>query len=490
MKISITFLGAARNVTGSKCLVEVNGMRLLIDCGLYQERGLKNLNWEPFDFSPDKIDILLLTHAHLDHCGLIPKLVKEGFRGRIYCTPATTEIAKIVLLDSAKIQEEDAGFKQKRHYRERRKGNYPEIPLYTKENAEASFSFFSSIEYQQKVNLGNGIDVVFYDAGHILGSAIIKLFIKSNGEERTLIFSGDIGRNDTPILQDPTVFDQADYVVMESTYGNKGTPSSAANMHEILSDVINHTNEKGGNVIIPSFAIERSQEVLYRLNELLHQDRIPHTMVFLDSPMAIRVTDVFRHHTDLFDDEAAELLRSGVHPCDFPGLQLCRTVDESKAINYIRGSVVVIAGSGMCNGGRVKHHLVNNIVRPECTILFVGYQAVGTLGRYIVDGAVTVRIHGQHFPVKAKVIKVDGFSAHADKNELLQWISAFKKIPPRKVFIIHGEEKASKEFAEVVEQKLGFDTERPSRGDKYVLDCIVLWATSSIINYTILTYLI
>ncbi|MBC8549032.1 MAG: MBL fold metallo-hydrolase, partial [Candidatus Brocadiales bacterium] len=395
MEICITFLGAARNVTGSKYLVEANGIRLLIDCGLYQERGLKNLNWEPFHISPDKLDIVLLTHAHLDHCGLIPKLVKEGFRGRIYCTPATTEIAKIVLLDSAKIQEEDAAFKQKRHNRESRKGDYPEIPLYTKEDAEASFSFFSSIEYEQKLDLGNGIEVVFYDAGHILGSATIKLLVKSNGEERTLIFSGDIGKKNTPILQDPTVFHQADYVVMESTYGNKGTPSSAADIHEILSDIINNTNDNGGNVIIPSFAIERSQEVLYRLNELLRQDRIPHIMVFLDSPMAIRVTDVFRHHTDLFDEEAAELLRSGKHPCDLPGLQLCRTVDESKAINYIRGSVVIIAGSGMCNGGRVRHHLVNNIVRPECTILFVGYQAIGTLGRQIVDGAKTVRIHGK-----------------------------------------------------------------------------------------------
>jgi metallo-beta-lactamase family protein len=470
MEINITFLGAARNVTGSKYLVEVNGIRLLIDCGLYQERGLKNLNWEPFHISPDKIDIVLLTHAHLDHCGLIPKLVKDGFRGKIYCTPATTEIAKIVLLDSAKIQEEDAAFKQRRHHRERRKGSYPETPLYTKEDAEASFPFFSSIQYQQKFDLGHGNEVVFYDAGHILGSANIKLFIKSNGEERTLIFSGDIGKYDTPILQDPTVFNHADYVVMESTYGNKGTPSSAANIQETLSDIINNTSDKGGNIIIPSFAIERSQEVLYRLNELLRQDRIPHIMVFLDSPMAIRVTDVFRHHTDLFDEEAAVLLRSGKHPCDFPGLQLCRTVDESKAINYIRGSVVIIAGSGMCNGGRVKHHLVNNIVRPECTILFVGYQAIGTLGRQIVDGAKTVRILGQHFPVKAKVIKVDGFSAHADKDELLQWISAFKNNPPRKVFITHGEEEVSKAFAEVVEQKLGFITERPSRGDKYVLD--------------------
>ncbi len=470
MEISITFLGAAHNVTGSKSLVEANGMRLLIDCGLYQERGLKNLNWEPFDFEPHKVDILLLTHAHLDHCGLIPKFVKEGFNGRIYCTAATFEIAKIVLLDSAKIQEEDAGFKKKRHQRESRKGNYPETPLYTKEDAEASFPLFSLIGYHQKLNLGNDIDVEFYDAGHILGSANIKLYVKSNGEERTLIFSGDIGKNNTPILQDPTVFDHADYVVMESTYGNKGTPSSGKKVDDILSEIINTTNEKGGNVIIPSFAIERSQEVLYHLNELLHQDRIPHNMVFLDSPMAIRVTDVFRHHTDLFDDDAAELLRSGVHPCDLPGLQLCRTVDESKAINYIRGSVVIIAGSGMCNGGRVKHHLVNNIIRPECTILFVGYQAVGTLGRQIVDGAETVRIHGQHLPVKAKVIKIDGFSAHADKDELLQWISAFKEIPPRKVFIIHGEERASKEFAEVVEQELGFDTELPFRGDKYVLD--------------------
>ena len=469
MKISITFLGAARNVTGSRYLVEANGRRLLVDCGLYQERDFKDRNWDPFPFPPERIDTVLLTHAHLDHCGLLPKLYKEGFNGKILCTPATIEIAKIVLMDSAKLQEEDAAFKKRRHQREGRKGRHPEASLYTKEDAEQCCSCFSSIDYEREVELGNGIQVTYYEAGHILGSTMIKLCINQDGEQRNIIFSGDIGRENAPILRDPTRFEKADYIVMESTYGDKSVTISA-DIHETLSEIINETKARGGNIVIPSFAIERSQEVLYRLSELLRQDRIPHMMVFVDSPMAIRVTEVFRHHPELFDAEAVELLNSGKHLCDFPGLQMCRTSHESKAINQIRGSVIIIAGSGMCTGGRVKHHLVNNIARPESTILFVGYQAVGTLGRQIVDGAEMVRVLGKQYPVKARVVKIDGFSAHADREELFEWLSAFRQHPPQRTFLVHGEERASKSFAQLVKDKLGFKTERPCYKDKFNLD--------------------
>lgn len=467
MNISITFLGATRNVTGSKYLVEFNGVRLLVDCGIFQERGLKDRNWDPFPFSPSKIDFVLLTHAHLDHCGLLPKLVKEGFKGRIYSTAATIEIAKIVLLDSAKLQEEDADFKRKRHLREHRKGKFPPVPLYTREEAEDTFSQFSSIEYQQLLPLGSGITATFFDAGHILGSAMIKLSFHGDGEEKTILFSGDIGRTNAPILKDPSTFNEADYVVMESTYGDKETDVSPESLKDSLSETINDTKTRGGNILIPSFAVERSQEILYRLSELLREDRIPHMMTFLDSPMAIKVTDVFRNHTELFDKDAVELLRAGNHPCDFPGLQLCHSPEESKAINHIRGSVIIVAGSGMCNGGRIKHHLVSNIMRTESTILFVGYQAVGTLGRQILDGAEMVRIQGQLYPVKVKVARIEGFSAHANRTELFEWISEFKSNLPRKVFITHGEEKASRAFAQLVEEKLRCKTIRPSYKDRY-----------------------
>ena len=469
MKIRITFLGAARNVTGSRYLLDVNGTNLLIDCGLHQERDLKHRNWDPFPFPPDRINTVLLTHAHLDHCGLLPRLVKNGFRGQILCTSATEEIAKIVLMDAAKLQEEDAAFKKKRHQREGRKGPHPELPLYTKEDAETCFSHFSSIDSEQAIDLGNGIHATYYEAGHILGSTMIKLSIKSKGEERTILFSGDIGRKSAPILRDPTQLDKADYVVMESTYGDRSTEVSA-DLHGTLSEIINNTRAAGGNLVIPSFAIERSQEVLYRLNELLNEKRIPHMVTFMDSPMAIRVTEVFRHHPELFDQETMDLLNRGIHPCDFPGLQMCRSSHDSKAINQIRGSVIIIAGSGMCTGGRVKHHLVNNITRPESTILFVGYQAVGTLGRQIVDGADSVRIFGRHYPVKAKVVKIDGFSAHADRDELYEWISAFKNNPPRKTFFTHGEDNASKSLAQLVTDSLGFKIARPSYKDTFVLD--------------------
>lgn len=467
MQIKLSFLGAAQNVTGSRYLLEANGVRLLVDCGLYQEWEWKVRNWDPFPVPPNTLDAVLLTHAHLDHCGLLPKLVQEGFHGNIYCTAATSEIAQIVLLDSAHLQEEDAEFKRKRHERERRKAAHPERPLYTMDDAEAAFPLFSPLRYEKPVEIADGIEATFHDAGHILGSSMIRVNVSRNGEQRTILFSGDVGRWDKPILRDPTVFDEADYVLTESTYGDR-LHEDSDNIDEMLCEVIKFTREAGGNIAIPSFAIERSQEILYRLNTLLLGNCVPHLMVFVDSPMAISVTEVFEHHPDLFDKEMMDLIRRRTSPFDFPGLKMTRTVEESKAINHIKGTVAIIAGSGMCTGGRIKHHLMHNISRPESTILFVGYQAVGTLGRQIVDGAKAVRILGQMRPVRAKVARISGFSAHADRDELLRWISGLQK-PPRHLFVTHGEPDVAAHFADVLREKTGWETSVPSYQDEVVL---------------------
>jgi metallo-beta-lactamase family protein len=467
MNIKLTFLGAAQNVTGSRYLVQFNNVSFLVDCGLYQERELKGRNWEPFLVPPESLDAVLLTHAHLDHCGLLPKLAREGFHGSIYCTAATAEIAEIVLLDAAKLQQEDADFKRRRHEREGRKAPHPEIPLYTTDDAKASFSLFVPVGYGETVKIGKGVDASFHDAGHILGSSMVRVRIHQD-EERIILFSGDIGGWGKPILQDPTLFEEADYVLVESTYGDRLLESSENAANE-FAEIINTTVKAGGNIVIPSFALERSQDVLYYLNKFRLEGRIPHLMVFVDSPMAVSVTGVFEHHPELFDEEMKELLRQRKSPFDFPGLNLIRTVDESKAINYIDGSVIIIAGSGMCTGGRIKYHLVTNISRPESTIVFVGYQAVGTLGRQIVDGAKEVRILGQYYPVRARVVQLNGFSAHADRNQLLKWLSSLQR-PPRCVFVTHGEPSAAQHFALLVRDKTGCDTVVPKYQDKVLLD--------------------
>jgi len=467
MNIKLTFLGAAQNVTGSRYLVQFNNVSFLVDCGLYQERELKGRNWEPFQVPPESLDAVLLTHAHLDHCGLLPKLAREGFRGSIYCTAATAEIAEIVLLDAGKLQQEDADFKRRRHEREGRKAPHPEIPLYTADDAKASFPLFVPVGYGETVQIGKGVEASFHDAGHILGSSMVRVRVHQD-EERIILFSGDIGGWGKPILQDPTLFEEADYVLVESTYGDRLLESSE-NVANEFAEIINTTVKAGGNIVIPSFALERSQDILYYLNKFRLEGRIPHLVVFVDSPMAVSVTGVFEHHPELFDEEMKELLRQGKSPFDFPGLNLIRTVDESKAINYIAGSVIIIAGSGMCTGGRIKHHLVTNISRPESTIVFVGYQAVGTLGRQIVDGAKEVRILGQYYPVRARVVQLNGFSAHADRNQLLKWLSSLQR-PPRRVFVTHGEPSAAQHFALLVRDKTGCDTVVPKYQDKVLLD--------------------
>ena len=467
MEIGLTFLGAAQNVTGSRFLVEANGARVLVDCGLYQERDFRDRNWDPCGVPPASIDAVLLTHAHLDHCGWLPRLAKQGFKGKVFCTKATAEIAKIVLLDSGHLQEEDAEFKKRRHKKEGREGKHPEVPLYTQEDARACEPLFHPVKRKQAQQVADGMEARFHDAGHILGASMIELKIRQNGQERTMIFSGDVGRWDKPILRDPTVFTEADYVLVESTYGDR-VHEGANTIKEDLAEVVNSTYKAGGNVVIPSFAVERSQEVLYYLNELLMEDKIPHLMVFLDSPMAISVTEVFKNHQDLYDEEMKDLIRKNSSPFDLPGLQMSRSTRESKAINHIRGTIIVIAGSGMCTGGRIKHHLVSNIGRPESTVLFVGYQAVGTLGRSIVDGAEEVRILGQKHKVEARLKQIHGFSAHADRDELMRWLSSMEQ--PRKVFVVHGEENSAKSFAEFIRQRHGWEVSVPKYQDKVMLD--------------------
>jgi metallo-beta-lactamase family protein len=469
MDIKIWFLGAARGVTGSQYVVEANNQRVMIDCGYYQERALMDRNWQPFKIPPEQLDAVLLTHAHLDHCGLIPKLGKEGLRAKIYCTSATGDIAKIVMSDSAKIQEEDAAYKKKRHQREGRKGKHPEVPLFTIQDAERVAGLMSYVEFEAPVRVADGFEATDFESGHILGAASILLKVTVGSETRTLLFSGDIGRNHVPILRDPTLFTGgADYVVMESTYGDREHPE-AGDIHEQLEEIVNRAHRKGGNVIIPSFAVERSQELMYYLGELLEQKRIPPTLVFVDSPMAVRVTDVFRRHPELFDAETLERLNKGNHPCDFPSLKMIRTTEQSKAINSIRGTIIVIAGSCMCTGGRIKHHLKANIDRPENTILFVGYQAQGTLGRQILEGAKTVRLHGQTQQVRAQVAQIQGFSGHAGKSELLRWITALKT-KPRKIFITHGEEEVAINFARSVETEMGVPCLAPEYGAVHTLE--------------------
>lgn len=465
--IKVKFLGAASQVTGSCYLLSVNGLNLLVDCGLYQEREFQKRNWQPFPFPPARIDYLLLTHAHLDHSGLIPKVVKEGFRGRILCTPPTSELLPIVLFDTAKLQEEDAIIKKKRHQKEGRQGPYPEIPLYTTSDVEKALPLVEAVDYHLKIDLGSGVKVVFNEAGHILGSSIIEILVANSSVEKRILFSGDLGQWNKPLVRNPDTFSQADYIFLESTYGDRNH-DQPEKVPERLAENVNQVYKKGGNLVIPTFAIERAQELMYHLNLLVRSKKIPKLPVFLDSPMAVSVTNVFDNYLRYLDKESQSLFSSGQNPFDFPGLKLIQDYNESKKIAEVGGSAIIMAGSGMCTGGRIKQHLVNNIRRPESTILFVGYQAKGTLGRQILEGQSPVRIYNQMYQVRARIDQIYGFSAHADREQLWKWLKSFKETP-KKIFLIHGEKDVIQNFAREIEAKTDWPVEVPDYLDETTL---------------------
>jgi len=466
--MKLGFLGAARQVTGSSYFIETDGLRVLVDCGLYQERSLLGRNWDPFPVAPEDLDFLLLTHAHLDHSGLIPRLVAEGFSGTILTTAATADILSIALMDAAGIQEEDAAYKRRRHSKEGRTVDHPVIPLYTTEDVQATMPLVEEVAYDEPFDLGRSASVRFLDAGHILGSAMVELTLRDGAKTRTLVFSGDIGQWDMPFVCDPSLIGKADYIIMESTYGDR-EHEDRGRIGEMLGQTIRETAAAGGNVVIPTFAIERAQDLMFHLSRLVYNKAIPPLPVYLDSPMAREVTQAFERHDEFYDEEARRLVASGRSPFRFPGLTIVRTTEQSKAINSARGPVVIMAGSGMVTGGRVKHHVARNIGRPESTILFVGYQARDTLGRQILEGAQEIRILGQTLPVRAKVAKINGFSAHADCHGLSRWLDGFKS-PPKRLFVTHGDADVAANLAERVRKERSWTVEVPEYLEVWDLD--------------------
>ena len=445
------FCGAVGSVTGSKHLVTCNSFQFLVDCGMVQERSRQELNWKPFLDAPRELDVVLLTHAHLDHCGLLPKLVSDGFRGRIYATPATLDLAELILRDSAHIQEEDAAFKRKRHEREKRDPPRPVTTLYSTADVEKTLTLFKPIDYNVPTTIAKGVQITFREAGHILGSSFIEVLLTRPqiDEEvpRRLLFSGDLGRANRPILRDPdkyTLDEPISNLFIESTYGDRISPPLET-VDAQLGDIISRTTERGGKVIMPVFAVERAQETLYRLARLRDEKKIdPNVPIFLDSPMAVEATHIFMKHKECFDEETLESLRRTNGKLD--NLELLKTKDESKRLNDMSGSAIIMASAGMCNAGRIKHHLANHITSPKNTICFMGYQAAGTLGRIILSGTSPVRILGQMYPVRAEIAQIKGVSGHADQSELISW---YQSIPqaPKTTFVVHGEPEASQSLA-------------------------------------------
>lgn len=444
--MEISFHGADRGVTGSCHLLSCAGKKILIDCGLYQGgRELDEENSEPFGFDPKQIDFVLLTHAHLDHCGRLPLLAKRGFHGEIITTAATRELARLVMVDAAHLQEEEV---EHRGHRSAHHGKHQHAaaPLYSIVDAFLALDFFGRVTaYGQLVQLAPGIRATFIDAGHILGSACILLELEENGRQRRVLFSGDLGNSGRPLLRDPAPPPKVDVVVMETTYGDRLHKPFQPSVEEFYETIVD-TFKRGGNVIIPTFALERAQELLYFLREGVEKNRLPRsTQVFLDSPMAISATEIFKRHPECYDAETAALFGDGRDPFHLPGLHFTRETAASIAINHIGGGAVIMAGSGMCTGGRIRHHLQNNISRQECSILFVGYAATGTLARHVIDGAKEVRIYGEKIPVRAKIHTINGFSAHADQAELLAWHRQTGN--PERTFLVHGEEEVMRQFA-------------------------------------------
>ena len=455
--MKITFVGATRIVTGSCFHIQTKESNFLIDCGLFQgTRENEQKNAEPFPFKPSDVDYLLLTHAHLDHSGLIPKLVTEGFQGKILATKATVELCNVMLLDSAHIHEREAEWQNKKRMRA---GKPPLQPLYTTEDATYSLQFFKGVNYNEIVDLENGVKVRFQDAGHILGSASLELWVKEDAKEKKLVFSGDIGQKDLPIVKDPTPIEEADYVFTESTYGNRRHKNIDETTEE-FRNAVSEALERGGNVIIPAFAVGRTQNILYILKQLSKERKLNNLHVFVDSPMAIQATNITLNHPECFDEETLELVKEGKLSGSGLSLTFTEKAEDSMKINKTKSGAIIISASGMCNAGRIRHHLKHNLWRSECSVIFVGYQAQGTLGRRIIEGAKVVKLFGEEIAVKAKIYTIGGFSAHADQEGLIDWLSNFKKKPER-IFVMHGEEDTAVGFAETIKKRLHIDAYAP-----------------------------
>ena len=475
-RMKLTFIGGVRTVTGSCIKIDCDGKQLLIDCGLPQGHDEKKLGME-LPFKGSEIDYVLLTHAHIDHSGRIPLLVRDGFRGTVHCTTATADLCSIMLADSGHIQEMETEWLNRKR---KRAGKSQVEPLYTVDDAKKAMDLFTGHPYNQRFTVDQGIEVEFTDAGHLLGSSSIQVWLTEAGKTKHLVFSGDIGNMDQPIIQDPVCIQKADFVVMESTYGDRLHPESAYATQKIsteersrqLAEIIKDTFAKGGNVIIPSFAVGRTQELLYLLRYIIiHKllPDIPFLPVFLDSPLAIEATKVFsRNIVGYFDEEAMAIVDKGLNPLIFDSLTATVTADQSRELNRRKESAVIISSSGMCEAGRIKHHLKHNLWRPESTIVFCGYQANGTLGRAILDGAKKVTIFGDHIDIRATVTKLENISGHADQAGLINWISCFTE-RPQHVFVVHGEEQVAQYFAGLLGSSLNLAAWAPRPGESFDL---------------------
>ena len=474
--MKITFLGATKIVTGSNFLVEAAGKKFLVDCGLYQGKAeLEEQNYREFDYNPAEIDFMLLTHAHIDHSGRIPKLYNDGFKGPIYAHKATCDLCQIMLPDSGHIQEMEAEWKNKKRLR---KGQPTRGPLYTAEDALKCMEIFVPVKYDEIIQVSEDIYVRFNDAGHMLGSSTIEIWAKENGKETKAVFSGDLGNNDIPLLSEPTMIDNCDYLVMESTYGSRLHVRNDQKA-ELFLKIVSETIDNGGTVVIPSFAVGRTQEILYEINkikenrhdeEFLREYRtLMKVPVYVDSPLAISATQVFKENMDLFEGEVKEEMERGNNPLEFPGLKFTQTADESKALNESDEPSIIISASGMCDVGRIKHHLKHNIWNPKSTILFVGYQAPGTLGYEIVNGAKKVTIFGEEFAVNARIEYIEGYSGHADQEWLMNFVYSFYN-KPKHIFLVHGEEESQEVLRNKILENTGIGVTIPEYGETYQLD--------------------
>ena len=455
--MKVKLMGAARTVTGSCYIIEAAGRRFAVDCGLHQgNEEIEKRNWNTDIYDSSRIEFILVTHAHMDHAGLIPRLVQKGFRGRIYMTPCTGDLLKIMLLDSAHIQETEALWKSKRRLRH---GETDIAPLYVQKDAMDAFPLFSTVTYNEPFSPFPGLTVVFRDAGHIIGAAMIELSLTEDGKQIHVVFSGDIGRPSQLIVRDPTIIKEADFLFMESTYGNRNHKDEGDSLNE-LAEAISYSYKRGQKVIIPAFAVERTQEMIYSLHLLSKDGRLPDIPVFVDSPLAIRATEIFRNCKKYMDEDTKRILENGDDPLQLPGLSYTQTTDESIAINKNEGPAIVISASGMANAGRIKHHLRHNLWREGASIVFVGFQAQGTPGRKIVDGARKVRIFNEDVAVRAKIFTINGFSAHAGQKQLMDWFGHFET-RDLKLFLTHGEYAAQQELARAIKERFGAEAAIP-----------------------------